>query len=80
MYIPTSKDAKFKSKAWVDMFGGRFAKATGARITNFYKHNLNDLMIYGSIFSFGLIGVWILAALFVGRKNQQLIKEGEIIE
>ena len=27
MYIPTSKDAKFKSKGWIDTFGSRFAKS-----------------------------------------------------
>ena len=80
MYIPTSKDAKFKSKGWVDMFGGRFAKATGARITNIYKQNIADLILYGTFFSYGLIGIWIIAALYVGKKNQQLVHNGEIIE
>lgn len=80
MYIPTSKDAKFKSKGWTDMFGGRFAKASGAQVTNAFKHNLNDLMVYGTFFSFGLIGVWFAAALYVGKKNQELIKDGKIIE
>ncbi len=80
MYIPTSKDAKFKSKGWIDMFGGRFAKATGARVNDWYKGSLGDLMVYGTLFSFGLIGVWMVAALFVGKKNQQLVEEGKIIE
>ncbi len=37
MYIPTSKDAKFKSKGWIDTFGSRFAKAGGAQVTNAFK-------------------------------------------
>lgn len=80
MYIPTSKDAKFKSKGWIDMFGGRFAKSGGARITSLYKHDLSELMVYGTFFSFGIIGIWIIAALYVGKKNQQLQHSGEIIE
>ena len=68
MYIPTSKDAKFKSKGWIDTFGSRFAKAGGAQVTDAYKTNLSDLMIYGSFIGFGLIGIWIIAALFVGSK------------
>jgi len=80
MYIPTSKDAKFKSKGWVDMFGGRLAKAGGAQVNDMFKHNLTDLMVYGTYFSFGLIGAWIVAALFVGKKNQQLVQDGKIIE
>lgn len=80
MYIPTSKDAKFKSKGWIDMFGGRFSKAAGGRITNFFKHDLSELMVYGTFFSLGIIGVWLAAAFYVGRKNQQLIQRGEIVE
>lgn len=80
MYIPTSKDAKFKSKGWTDMFGGRIAKAGGGQINNMFKSNLGELMVYGTFFSFGLIGIWLAAAFFVGRKNQELIEEGKIIE
>lgn len=80
LYIPTSKDVKFKAKGWSDMFGGRFSKGAGAQITNAFKHNLPDLMIYGTIISTGLIGVWMVAALYVGFKNQQLIKDNKIIE
>lgn len=80
MYIPTSKDAKFKSKGWIDTFGSRFAKAGGAQVTNTFKHSMPLLMVYGSIIGFGLIGIWILAALYVGYKNKQLVDKGEIIQ
>src|SRR3990167_9097269 len=80
MYIPTSKDVKFKSKGWIDMFGGRLGKLSGARVTNMFKHSLPDLMFYGTLFSFGLIGAWAVAAVFVGKKNQQLISNNQIIE
>jgi AAA family ATP:ADP antiporter len=80
MYIPTSKDAKFKSKGWIDMFGGRFAKAGGAQVTGAFKHSITDLMTYGTFLSLGIIGVWLGAAYYVGRKNQQLIHDGKIVE
>lgn len=80
MYIPTSKDAKFKSKGWIDTFGSRFAKAGGARVTDAYKTNLADLMTYGTFIGFGLIGFWIMAALAVGYKNKQLVDNKQIIE
>lgn len=80
MYIPTSKDAKFKSKGWIDTFGSRFAKAGGAQVTNAFKYNLSELMIFGSFFGFGLIGIWMLAAIFVGYKNKQLVDKGQIVE
>ena len=80
MYIPTSKDAKFKSKGWIDTFGSRFAKAGGAQVSNAFKHTLQDLMFYGTFFGFGLIGFWFFVALYVGKKNTQLIRDNEVVE
>ena len=80
MYIPTSKDAKFKAKGWTDMFGGRTAKMGGSQITNMFKHNLAELMYFGMVFSLGILIVWIAAALFVGKKNSELIAEGKVVD
>lgn len=80
LYIPTSKDAKFKSKGWIDMFGGRFAKSASGSLNNLYKYDLSSLLIYGSLISFGFIGLWICAAIYVGTKHHQLTKENKIIE
>lgn len=81
MYIPTSKDAKFKAKGWIDMFGGRTAKAGGSVITDRLKHSAEELMSMGTLISLGIIGLlWIPAALYVGNKNEQLIKNNDIIE
>jgi AAA family ATP:ADP antiporter len=85
MYIPTSKDAKFKAKGIVDMLGGRSAKATGATISGSLNvpgnpaASMHNLFLYGSLVGLGVIGVWIAAALYVGRKNQSLVKNNEII-
>ncbi len=80
MYIPTSKDVKFKSKSWIDMFGGRVAKGTGAQVTNAFKYSISELVVWGTMFSLGLTFVWILAAIYVGTKNRKLIKDHTIIE
>ncbi|MBA3953720.1 hypothetical protein H0X48_00165 [Candidatus Dependentiae bacterium] len=80
LYIPTSKDAKFKSKGWIDTFGSRFAKAGGAQVNNKLKDDLSELLVYGSFISLGLIGLWLVAAVYVGAKNHVLIKENKIIE
>lgn len=79
MYIPTSKDAKFKTKGWIDMFGGRSAKAGGAQVSGMFKHDLNALMAYGTMLGLGLIGVWIVAAIYVGNKNKKLVETGTIV-
>ncbi len=79
MYIPTSKDIKFKAKSWVDGFGGRTAKGTGASVVAFFPV-VSELIFYGSIISLGIIGFWVAMALFVGRTNQRLVQDGSIIE
>jgi len=80
MYIPTSKDVKFKTKGWIDMFGGRTAKQAGAQITDAFKHKIPELMVFGTLVSMGLTAVWVIAAIYVGNKNKRLIAENKIIE
>lgn len=86
MYIPTSKDAKFKTKSFIDMFGSRSAKMSGAQIGGWLNVennpilSINNLLVYGTIISLGIIGFWLIAAIFVGTANQKLIDNKEIIE
>ena len=80
MYIPTSKDVKFKAKGFIDVFGGRMSKLGGAQINNAFKASMHDLMVYGTLFTFGLTGIWIIAAIYVGIRNAQLLKDDEIVE
>ena len=79
MYIPTSKDVKFKAKSVIDMFGARSAKAAGSGIIGATVKTAAPL-VYSSMISLAVIAVWISAALYVGRKNKQLTDAGQIIE
>ena len=79
LYIPTSKDVKFKAKGWIDMFGGRSSKAMGSGINAAFV-KMADLMFYGSLISLGVVGFWIMVALYVGRTNEVLTKDGKIIQ
>lgn len=80
MYIPTSKNAKFKAKGWIDSFGGRSAKAAGAQIARPFANNLPALMAYGTMIGLGLVGVWAIVAFLVGSKYKKLTDQNEIIE
>lgn len=80
MYIPTSKDTKFKAKGFIDSLGGRISKASGSAINNSLKHNMALLMSMGTLIGFGLIFVWLIAAVYVGFKNARLVKTGQIVE
>jgi len=79
MYIPTSKDVKFKAKSWIDVFGGRSAKAAGSGINAFFPA-MTELLFYGSLISLGVVGVWVLIALYVGKTNERLTQENTIIQ
>lgn len=79
MYIPTSKDIKFKAKSWIDVQGSRSAKTTGATIAAMFPV-MSELLLYGSMISLGVIAAWIPVALFVGRTNSKLVQENKTIE
>jgi AAA family ATP:ADP antiporter len=80
LYIPTSKDVKFKAKGWIDGFGARLSKAGGAGINGFFANSLPNLMFFGSIISLGIIGFWVMIALILGTSYNKLIEEKKIIE
>jgi AAA family ATP:ADP antiporter len=82
MYIPTSKAAKFKAKGWIDLFGGRAAKAGGSAVNNVLAKMSSafQMVQVGSLMSLGIIGIWIIAAFGVGTTFNKLTKEGKIIE
>lgn len=77
LYLPTSKDIKFKAKGFIDGFGGKSFKAIGSSLNALAKENLFQL---GSIFSLGIIAVWSVVAVMVGRRYDKLIEDKEIIE
>jgi AAA family ATP:ADP antiporter len=80
LYIPTSKDVKFKAKGWIDAFGNRTTKVLGAAVTNPLKGSINTLLSYGTVASLVIVACWIPVAIFVGNKFENLQKENKIIE
>lgn len=80
LYIPTTRDSKYKAKAWIDMFGSRFSKGMGAGINNLKGVLGNEFfMISTACISMGLIAFWVIAAIIVGRIHKRAIKENKLI-
>jgi ATP:ADP antiporter, AAA family len=86
LYIPTSKDAKYKSKGWIEMFGSRGSKATGAGI----KIVQQDIIlksfgagVASTAFLMGISSViaviWFFFALYAGRTNRKAVEHNEIV-
>merc|ERR1712072_908942 len=79
MYIPTSKDIKFKTKSWIDMFGSRSMKATGSIINHTFKESSQALLAYGTLLSLAVVFVWIFVAAYVGKTFEKLTKDKKIL-
>ena len=80
MYIPTTQDIRFKAKSWIESFGGRASKGTGAIVTASFAQNLSALLTYGTIISLGIVGLWMIAANLLGKKFNALEEKNETIK
>jgi len=80
MYIPTSQDVRFKAKGWIDQFGSRSSKGAGSLVNDLFKANMSELLMYSSIISLGLVGIWALAAGYVGTKFKKLTDENQVVD
>jgi ATP:ADP antiporter, AAA family len=80
LYIPTVKEIKFKSRSWIDAFGSKIAR-TGGSIFNVVAARLGtDLLVPAHSFFFaGIIGVWFVVALLLGRRFEKAINANEVI-
>ncbi|MCH8955404.1 hypothetical protein IIA28_08850, partial [candidate division KSB1 bacterium] len=74
LYVPTSKDEKYKAKAFIDMFVQRFAKvlAIGVSlgITTYFADFSSKRWL--SLFTMAIVSVWILAARYAGKRFHEM--------
>ncbi|KAL7539810.1 hypothetical protein ACHAWF_006509 [Thalassiosira exigua] len=78
LYMPTSDDAKFRAKFWIDVVGQRIAKAIGSVINNF-AGSVEGIVKYGSLPSvLASLALW-LACYQVGILFDGLIKSGAVV-
>lgn len=80
LYIPTSKDTKYKAKAWIDMFGIRLSKGTASAINTLRPVlGLATFTVMSLGLSAGLIVVWFFAAVFLGKEHRAAIEQDRIV-
>lgn len=76
LYIPTVKDIKFKSRAWINTFGRTFSKASGSALNIMAQtQGLNTALVI----LLGVGGVWTIASSAVGEKYTKTVKSGGVI-
>jgi ATP:ADP antiporter, AAA family len=80
LYIPTTKDMRFKSKSWIDAFGSKVAKASGSLYKAFLQ-TINPAFVGGAHAAFFtcIVGTWIIAAHLLGRRFEKAVKNNEVI-
>ena len=69
LYVPTTRDEKYKAKAFIDMFVQRFAKALAVGLSlliTTYFAGFESLR-WLSLLTVVLLVLWILAVRYVGR-------------
>ena len=74
LYIPTSRNIKFKSKAWIDMFGLRLSKGVGSVINKIPYANIPFAIVLGMIF------LWTFLSNSLGNYFQKVVSDKKLIE
>ncbi|MBM3893440.1 hypothetical protein FJ365_03515 [Candidatus Dependentiae bacterium] len=76
LYIPTSRNIKYKSKAWIEMFGKRFSKASGSVVNGM----VGQALTLAGGFTIGLIALWIGLAAVIGKIFNKTVEENKLID
>lgn len=88
LYIPTSEDAKYKSQAWIEMFGSRFSKGASSGFNTLRKSLIaaqglsSGSALFITMFTFtgfGFIAIWIPVAIYVSRKYNKAVETNSLI-
>lgn len=76
LYIPTSKEIKYKSKAWIDVFGARLAKTVGSGL----HKTAGAISGVTPLIALVFIGFWIFLSDKIGRKFHKIVSKNELIQ
>ena len=88
LYIPTTKDTKYKAQAWIEMFGSRGSKAAGSAISASRgiftaKYGaaaaLSAFFTLFSVFSGVMIIGWLFVAIYVSKTYDKAIRNKEVV-
>ena len=74
LYTPTTRDEKYKAKAFIDMFVQRFAKAVAVGVSLLVTMIFADFSTvrWLSVFTIAIVILWAIAARYAGRRFHEL--------
>lgn len=78
LYVPTTRDEKYKAKAFIDMFVQRFAKSVAVGLSLLLTTKFSDFSAipWLSGLSILILIVWMAAARYAGKRFDQMTSEG----
>lgn len=79
LYIPTTRESKYKAKAWIDVFGSRMAKSVGSSVHILRPMLESYFIMVSSLISCGLVLIWALLAVSVGKAHARAVEREEEI-
>jgi len=88
LYIPTTKETKYKAQAWIEMFGSRGSKAGGSGINAFrgiFKEKygaaagITAFLTFSSGISLAMIVGWLFVVVYVAKTYNKAIKEEKVV-
>ncbi|MBT4595155.1 hypothetical protein HOD08_04755 [bacterium] len=80
LYIPTTRDIQFKSKAWIESFGKPLSKASGSAYNYLYTLQSSFISaISASLLPATVAGIWVVVAFLIGKKYQDTVTSGRVI-
>lgn len=74
LYVPTTRDEKYKAKAFIDMFIQRFAKVVAIGVSLAVTTWFSDFSTirWLSLFTLAIVAVWIFAARYAGHRFREI--------
>ncbi len=79
LYIPTVKEMRFKTKSWIEAFGGKFSKACGSLYKHFSGHFGSNVLTADLTFFGILITLWVIVSYLLGKTYEYAIKHNKVI-
>jgi AAA family ATP:ADP antiporter len=79
LWTPTTRDEKYKAKAFIDMFVVRFAKAIAVGLNLVIASLFVGLggLRWLSLIAIVLIAVWLFAARYAGKQFEDMTKDNK---
>lgn len=79
LYIPTTREIKFKAKSWIDGFGTKISKGAGGSYSWLVTTCASSAFGVHVVFFAGVIALWSFVAHLLGKRFEDAVAANEVI-